>query len=370
MKKKSILVLLILSYSSLLFSQAVRKYSNEFLQIGVGARGLAMSNAQVATTYDVYSNYYNPSGLVNIPHTFQAGIMHSEYFAGIAKYDYVSLAVPVDKGKRVIGFSFMRFGIDDIPNTLFLVQPDGSVDYTKITSFSAADYAFQFHYAQMLPVKGLSIGGTAKIIYRQIGKFAKAYGFGIDLGLQYRYKDWRFGLMARDVTSTFASWSIAFTDAEKQVLVSTGNELPKNSTEITTPMFILGAAYEGNIKDKFFITPEINFAFTTDGKRNVLIAAKPISIDMNAGLELKYVPAKAIDVAVRVGVGNLQRATDELGKKRFTVSPNIGAGVHVKIISVDYALTNLTTVKDKEGGAGLYSHVISLRLDITKKQKE
>ena len=101
-----------------------------------------------------------------------------------------------------------------------------------------------------------------------------------------------------------------------------------------------------------------------------MVAAKPISMDMNFGLELKYVPAKDIDVAVRAGVGNLQRSTDELGKKRFTVSPNIGAGVHVKIISVDYALTNLTTVKDKEGGAGLYSHVISLRLDITKKQKE
>lgn len=70
------------------------------------------------------------------------------------------------------------------------------------------------------------------------------------------------------------------------------------------------------------------------------------------------------------GVGNLQRATDELGKKRFTVSPNIGAGLHIKIISLDYALTNLTTIKDKDGGAGLYSHVISLRLDINKRLKD
>lgn len=368
--KKNLAFLIIVLSNTVLFSQTVRKYSNEFLQIGVGARGLAMSNAQVATTADVYSNYYNPAGLINISNTFQLGIMHSEYFAGIAKYDYVSLAVPIKAQKSVIGFSFIRFGVDDIPNTLFLVQPDGSVDYTKITSFSAADYAFNIHYAQQLPVKGLTIGGTAKIIYRQIGKFAKAYGFGIDLGLQYRVKQWRVGFMARDITSTFASWNISFTDAEKQVLLQTNNALPKNSTEITTPMFLLGGAYEANIKNKFFITPEINFGLTTDGKRNVLIAAKPISIDMNFGLELKYVPAKDIDVAVRTGVGNLQRSTDELGKKRFTVSPNIGAGVHVKIVSLDYALTNLTTIKDKDGGAGLYSHVISLRLDINKKAKE
>lgn len=351
-------------------AQTVRKYSNEFLNIGVGARGLAMSNAQVATTSDAYSNYYNPAGLVYIPHTFQIGIMHSEYFAGIAKYDHVSLAVPVQNQKRVLGFSFYRFGVDDIPNTLFLVQPDGSVDYTKITSFSAADYAFMFHYAQALPVKGLTVGTSVKVIYRQIGKFAKAWGFGLDAGLQYRIKQWRFGLMARDVSSTFNAWNINFTDEEKQILTQTNNELPKNTLEITTPIFVLGGAYEGNIKNKFFITPEVNFSFTTDGKRNVLIAAKPISIDLNAGLELKYVAAKDIDVALRTGVGNVQRSTDELGKKRFTVSPNIGAGLHIKIISLDYALTNLTTIKDASGGAGLYSHVISLRLDITKKQKE
>ncbi len=348
-------------------AQLVRKYSNEFLQIGVGARGLGMSNAQVATTADVYSNYYNPAGLVQIPNTFQLGFMHSEYFAGVAKYDYITLAVPIKPQKSVIGFSFVRFGVDDIPNTLFLVQPDGSVDYSKITSFSAADYSFNIHYANALPVKGLTMGGTVKIIYRQIGKFAKAFGFGIDAGLQYRVKQWRVGFMARDVTSTFNSWRMNFSDAEKQVLTQTGNELPKNSIELTSPMFILGAAYEGNIKNKFFITPEINFGLTTDGKRNVLLAAKPISMDMNFGLELKYVPAKDIDVAVRTGVGNLQRSTDELGKKRFTVSPNIGVGVHVKIVSLDYALTNLTTIKDQDGGAGLYSHVISLRLDINKK---
>ena len=368
-KKTAILGFILLSIS-LVQAQVVRKYSNEFLQIGVGARGLAMSNAQVATTSDVYANYYNPAGLVHINNTFQLGIMHSEYFAGIAKYDYVSLAVPIKSNKSVIGFSFIRFGIDDIPNTLFLVQPDGSVDYSKITSFSAADYAFQLHYSQQLPIKGLSIGGTAKVIYRQIGKFAKAYGFGIDLGLQYRVKQWRFGFMGRDITSTFNAWNITFTDPEKLILLSTNNDLPKNSLEITSPMFVLGAAYEGNIKNKFFIIPEVNFGLTTDGKRNVLIAGKPISMDLTMGLELKYVPAKDIDVCIRTGFGNLQRSTDELGKKRFTVSPNIGAGVHVKIVSLDYALTNLTTIKDANGGAGLYSHVISLRLDINKKQKD
>ncbi|MFM7838808.1 MAG: hypothetical protein ACKO6K_04525, partial [Chitinophagaceae bacterium] len=56
-------LLLVLSTSSL-FAQ-FRKYSNEFLNIGAGARGLAMSGAQVASVKDGTSGYWNPAGLVN-----------------------------------------------------------------------------------------------------------------------------------------------------------------------------------------------------------------------------------------------------------------------------------------------------------------
>ena len=43
-----------------------RKYSNEFLNIGAGARGLAMGGAQVASTQDGTSGYWNPAGLTGI----------------------------------------------------------------------------------------------------------------------------------------------------------------------------------------------------------------------------------------------------------------------------------------------------------------
>jgi len=374
MNRSTRILCLFLMISTSAFSQVVRKYSNDFLEIGVGARGLGMSNAQVASADDVYASYYNPAGLVNIPNTFQLGFMHNEYFAGIAKYDYLTVAIPITPKKRVIGFSFYRFGIDDIPNTLFLIQPDGSINYNNITSFSSADYAFMFHYAQTLPIPGLSIGGTAKIIYRQIGSFAKAYGFGIDAGLQYQVKHWHVGLMAQDVSSTFDAWYMTFSDAEKQILLQTNNQLPSNTLEVTTPLITLAGAYEGVIiksaKNRLSLLPEIDLGFTTDGKRNVLLSGKPISMDLRGGLELKYSPAKDIDLLLRGGFGNLQRATNELGKETFIVSPSIGAGIHIKIVSIDYALTNLTTISSASSGAGLYSNVISVRVDINKKQKE
>src|SRR5687768_1558353 len=69
-------------------SDLTPKYVNEFLNIGVGGRALGMSMSQVASVSDVTSGYWNPAGLLGIKSDLQVAAMHSEYFAGIAKYDY------------------------------------------------------------------------------------------------------------------------------------------------------------------------------------------------------------------------------------------------------------------------------------------
>jgi hypothetical protein len=280
-------------------------------------------------------------------------------------YDYASIAVPLPDKKRVFGFSFFRFGVDNIPNTLFLYGSDGSINYNNITSFSTADYAFMFHYAQQLIVPGLTVGGTAKIIYRSLGPFGNAVGFGIDLGLQYRKGGWRAGVMLKDITTTFDAWAFTLNDAQKQALLADSNQLPKNSIEYTAPSFVLGGAYEVNIKNKFYILPEINIILSTDGKENVLLPGKPISMDAVAGLELSY----AKIAYVRVGVSNFQQYSAINGHTAYSVSPSIGAGVHIKLISIDYTLANLSAIQGSSQNNGLYSHVISLRLDINVKKK-
>ena len=70
--------------SSTAFSQ---KYSNEFLAIGVGADAYGMGNAVVASADGVSAAYWNPAGLVGVKSWLEASVMHSEFFAGIAKYD-------------------------------------------------------------------------------------------------------------------------------------------------------------------------------------------------------------------------------------------------------------------------------------------
>lgn len=343
------------------YSQAVRKYSNEFLSIGVGGRGLAMSSCVTASVDDVTGTYWNPAGLTHIRNNFQLAVMHAEYFAGIAKLDYGALAIPLKDQKRFIGFSMVRFAVDDIPNTLNLYEPDGSINYDNIKSFSVGDYAFQCSYAQKTPVPNLSFGTNFKLVYRKAGSFARAWGFGLDAGLQYQIKKLKLGFMARDISGTFNAWKFSFTEQEKQVLAITGNEIPTSSLEITLPMLITGIGYEAGIKNKFFIYPELNLFMSTDGKRNVLFKTNTVSIDPRMGLELNYSRV----VYLRGGIGNIQKSTDDQGKAITTFQPTIGGGIRIKSVSLDYAFTDIGDASE-----ALYSHVFSVNLGINKRSRQ
>lgn len=184
-----------------LSSQAqFRKYSNEFLNIGVGGRGLAMGSAQVASVGDGTAGYWNPAGLTAIKDQPSVSAMHAEYFSGVGKFDFASIALPMANNKRTLGITAIRFGVDQIANTLFLVEPDGNVNYNNVTEFSATDYAFLISLAQKLKEsekKNINVGLNAKVIYRHVGSFAKAWGFGLDGGVQIQADKWNLGLWVK-----------------------------------------------------------------------------------------------------------------------------------------------------------------------------
>lgn len=353
-----------------------RKYVNEFLNLGVGGRGMGMSGAQVASVNDVTSAFWNPAGLSQVQADFQLGLMHSEYFSSIAKYDYLGSAFPMKNRKGVLGVSLIRFAIDDIPYTLNLIQPDGSVDYSKIKAISAADYAGLISYAQKINWKryadredvNLSVGGNLKIIHRNVGTMANAWGAGLDLGFQARTGRWKLGAVVKDITTTYTLWSYSFTDREKQVLAQTGNDIVSKSTEVNTPRILLGAGRVLPIRfrdttRRAYLLVESNLDITTDGKRyGNLINLNPFSIDPRLGLEFGYNNL----IFVRGGVGNFQRVLSDDDTtntaKRTMFQPTLGLGVKIKNFVIDYSFSSLNVQNSP-----LYSHFISLRLDINKK---
>lgn len=341
------------------FSQ---KYSNEFLAIGVGGRAHGMSGAQTALANDLTSVYWNAAGLTEIDAPLQLAGMHAEWFGGVGQYDFLSFGKSLNREKKAfLAFSLIRLGIDQIPYTINLVEPDGTINYDNISEFSAADYALMGSYARKLRNPHLSIGGSVKIIRRVIGSIGSSWGFGADLGLQYRKGNLMLGAQGRDLTTTFNAWSFNLTEKEKAVFDSTGNEIPVSNTEITKPRFVLGGAYRLKLGDKTTLIPAIDLEWTTDGQRNVLISSSAINIDPRIGFELDYNRF----VQIRAGMGNFQRVKDDFdpNKEQLSLQPNFGVGLRLGRVQLDYALTDIGNVSQVQ-----YSHIFSVRLDFKERR--
>ena len=300
MRSKILVLLLFLIYLSAL-SQSSSKYSNEFLNIGVDARSIGMANAVVSSTNDVNSTYWNPAGLLNIERD-EISLMHSNYFANIANYNYISYAKNIDD-ESAIGFSLIRFGVDDIMDTTQLIDNQGNIDFNRIELFSAADYAFLFSYAKKNNFLNLNYGLNVKIIRRIIGDFANSWGFGFDLGIQHQNnKGWMFGLMARDITTTYNSWSF---DEDRlndiQDAIEGQNQQIPEKSEITLPKLQFGISKEFLLNNEYSLLGAFDL-FVVFEETNDIVSTEIASINPALGFELGYIDL----VYLRLGVGNFQ----------------------------------------------------------------
>jgi hypothetical protein len=341
-------------FCTTLYSQTLRKYSNEFMNIGVDAAALAMSNTMVASVSNVNAGYWNPAGLMGLEEN-QVALMHANYFANIAKYDYVAYASPIDESSAW-GVSMIRFGVDDILNTTELIDKQGNIDYNRISLFSVADYGFTFSYARKLPLDGLRYGVNAKIIRRLIGKFANSWGFGFDAGIQFEKNNWNFGVMVRDISTTYNIWSINEGEYKKiaDAIPGKNQDLPESS-EITAPKAQIGLSkkFEFHNDMSLLTSANLNMQFA---QTNDIISSKSLSIDPAFGAELGYNNL----VFLRAGIGNFQKVEQLDSTKKVNFQPNIGLGFKYKGIAVDYALTSL----GKQSTA-LYSNIFSITVDLS-----
>jgi len=123
-------VVLNLQFFSTNSNAQIAAYSNEFLNIGIDAASLARGNSVISSTEGVCSSYWNPAGLVSMNTLMETSAMHTNYFSGLAQYDFLGAAYKISDS-LALGLSLIRFGVDDIPNTLNLVDENGNIDYDR-----------------------------------------------------------------------------------------------------------------------------------------------------------------------------------------------------------------------------------------------
>lgn len=339
------------------------KFVNEFLNVGVGARAHGMFGSVVASTHDATAAYWNTASLTQLNAPLSISAMHANWFGGIANYDYFTIAKRLDKDQSSYGaISFIRMGVDNIPNTLNIVNPDGSIDFDKVTEFSAADYAFLLSYARAMGAdRKFSIGGNLKVIRRVIGTFGGAWGFGADLSMHYKAGEHlQVGGTIRDITTTFNTWSFNLTNEEKEVFQKTGNDIPVSSSETTLPRLIAGVSYDGAMGKNFTYLVELDANISSYGTKAGVLSGKNFSLDPSMGAEIGY----SKTVFLRLGIGNLQRVLNEVNanKRDFDFQPNVGLGLLLGRLKLDYALANVGNVSGAQA-----SHIFSVSLDLAEK---
>jgi len=326
-----ILLLGFLVLSSNLFSDgiSVGKYTGEFLAIGVGGRALGLGSAYVSISNDVTAGYWNPAGLASLNYP-QGIFMHDERFAGLVNYNYGAIAIPY-KNTMTLGFSVIRLGIDGIPDTrqAFIdrngnlkIDDASEIDYTKITEFNYADWAFLFSFGNKLN-ENLSYGVNLKLIRRDIAEYV-AWGIGFDLGVIYNLNEkLSLGANFQDITTTIVAWD-------------------NGTTQLISPTLKIGSSYKINFLDGVLI-PAFDTDIRFENRKFASMAnVGPVSLDFHTGIEYTY---KKL-VSIRLGYNEVKQIT-------------LGAGIALPKLNIDYSFVKF----DKQDQLG-NTHRISLMLTL------
>jgi hypothetical protein len=216
------------------------QYAAEFLEIGVGARALALGGAFVSAADDGTAFYWNPAGIVLIKGTQVSG-MYGPQFGSLSnplgKYHYLGVAHRLS-GKATVAVNWIRLAVDDIPiysklsgdsywDRLYRPglrptgEPEGYLnDYEDAVFFTFAnslpirwDLGWMFYPVHLKWLWGVNI----KWIRQSIGPH-EASGLGFDVGglLQFPFNEFfgdeRLGLLSlgiqiRDMSRTKIEWN-------------------------------------------------------------------------------------------------------------------------------------------------------------------
>ncbi len=352
--RSALVALVLLGFANPVSSQDFEsaKYGGDFLSVGSGARALGMGGAQTAFVQDITAGYWNPAGLANMEN-LEIAYMHSQRFAGIVNYDYGAIGLPVPNSEGVVGVSFFRQGVDGIKNTLDAWDPEHNRPYSQpaeyFTEFSAADMAMFFSYAS--PVSQyLNWGVSAKILNSRLGPFADAWGYSLDLGVQYIGPKYFFGINVMDITTMMKFWSVNAENLQQLADVF-DDEIPEGQNERVRPTMKFGFGRFFSFSD-FQLAAALDADLRFEGRRAYFYNIGNMSIEPHLGMELGYHDV----VFLRGGLTDFH--TDPDGN--HYVSPTVGAGLRIGSVFLDYGFSSFAGIASDLG----FTHRISLKISL------
>ena len=166
-----------------------------FLEIGVGARGLALAGAYTALAEGVTALYWNPAGIAEIEAPAAAFSLANLYEDADITHTFAGGVMPVGTN-GAFGLGLTQLSSGDIDRTTELF-PDGG-DPTFGNTFSYTATAAGLYYGRRLTDR-LGIGVGLKFVTEGIDN-AKATYMGVDIGTKFRV-----GLYGTHIAATLSN---------------------------------------------------------------------------------------------------------------------------------------------------------------------
>lgn len=183
MKKIRVLYVLVLAGLVLpanIYSQGETRYAGAFLELGIGARAMAMGEAFASVANDGSAFYWNPAGASILPRAEVSG-MYASLFKGLVQHFYVGFTRPL-YGAAAISVNWIRLSVPDIPQyySPLLANPNSSYD-TRVAEAGDDPYGFWTQYALTAEPQAFSNNNNDALFIT----LAKQNKFDLDFGWQY-----------------------------------------------------------------------------------------------------------------------------------------------------------------------------------------
>ena len=146
-----------------------------FLEIGVGARAMAMGGAYASVANDPTALYWNPAGVAWL-NGVQCELMHNRWLVD-TNYDFIGLVIPVPNIQSVLGVSFntLYYGREEVRT---VDRPEGTGE-----TFDGRDIAVGLTWAIALTDR-FSFGMTGKYVSQRIWS-ESGNAMALDIGVFY-----------------------------------------------------------------------------------------------------------------------------------------------------------------------------------------
>ena len=150
------------------------------------------------------------------------------------------------------------------------------------------------------------------------------------------------------------------TNEEKEVFKKRATTFQCLQQKLRYPRLIAGVSYDGAMGKNFTYLVELMPIFLPMAQKQGVLSGKNFSLDPSMGAEIGY----SKPYFLRLGIGNLQRVLNEVNanKRDFDFQPNVGLGLLLGRLKLDYALANVGNVSGAQA-----SHIFSVSLDLSEK---